>query len=876
MPRNRAQLHHLVQSFSAEAESFIEGLGEPHPFIARLLRSMDWRPKDFKDFVIRKHAQFERSFVEDHNSLPACGQPRIQKLTHKIWLTSAEGPHLPPAEYLASYFAMCKGQPAEWTHFFWSNSTEVLRHVSELAIADDAKIHALDTHSLQQGPIATTLGRLIGDRKFVLAADVLKFVVLDRHGGIYSDMGIHFDDDMLEIAVAADFGFLLASNMFFQTSWISLAKGSLLSTAFLGILNNPEAFSADYALDRSRTVSAGTEVHTFAGLGYTVCALLFMPSNAKMFAFPQSSAHLTWRAQQSWYGDAPKHGNVLINETQPSVMREERYAAFSSDARQRLRTFNANGRLNEMARIVIKLFDYFQANPTSLSERLAYNGSDKVGAWHNYGYLYTFLLGIFVDRGCALLEIGDALSLWGKLNASDRSLARGGAIQVWKEYLGASTFGVEIERSEKREFPLSQPVLINGADRVTLEEQLARQHYDVIIDNGPHYFEATVSLLESALARLRASGVYVIEAVPLSDIERWEAYLSAAKLTALLAFLPHPLNESDNCLIAIFNTAAHETRGLPRHVFAFPKWTAPMERSNGASATQARITYSQNLQSSRNIFRDAYSSLSDDDWKALWLSTESGTNISDIEFPAIPDRELQLQIHGSSSWEMSITEAFDFYRFVKSKVAPNAGPSRLLDYGCGWGRMMRPFMKDFDLDKIFGFEPNLLLATIARSLNPYVCVLSGGYTPDGSIPKGWFDLVIGWSIFSHLSKTAFQQWLGEIAQVLKPGGTGVFTTWGMRFLLRLRSEQQELKDGKDIHWYSKMCIETAGDLSERIAQFERGDFVWFTNTDSTLYGEAFVGEAALREIIEEGRLPLEIVSFDTSSLYQDAFIVRRQ
>ena len=101
-----------------------------------------------------------------------------------------------------------------------------------------------------------------------------------------------------------------------------------------------------------------------------------------------------------------------------------------------------------------------------------------------------------------------------------------------------------------------------------------------------------------------------------------------------------------------------------------------------------------------------------------------------------------------------------------------------------------------------------------------------------------------------------------------------FTTWGLRFLRRLQAEQAQLVAGKEIHWYSKKCLDGAGDVSKRIADFENGDFVWFTYTESKDYGEAFVGETALRRIIEELGLPVEVIAFN-SPLAQDVFILRR-
>ena len=100
------------------------------------------------------------------------------------------------------------------------------------------------------------------------------------------------------------------------------------------------------------------------------------------------------------------------------------------------------------------------------------------------------------------------------------------------------------------------------------------------------------------------------------------------------------------------------------------------------------------------------------------------------------------------------------------------------------------------------------------------------------------------------------------------------TTWGSRFLERLLRGQEQLEAGEEIHWYSELCIRTAGDLRERIAQFEAGEFVYFSQADPN-YGEAFVSEAALVRVIEEEGLDFEIKTFDTSSIAQDVFVLRR-
>jgi SAM-dependent methyltransferase len=289
-----------------------------------------------------------------------------------------------------------------------------------------------------------------------------------------------------------------------------------------------------------------------------------------------------------------------------------------------------------------------------------------------------------------------------------------------------------------------------------------------------------------------------------------------------------------------------------------------------------RINYDTRLQESSNLFRDRFSGQSLEEWKNVWLSTERDNVIDGLNFPTIPDQELQLRMHGSSAFSISINEAFLFYEFAGRYVDfSKTYGKRFLDFGSGWGRISRPFMRDFKLKDMFGFEPDLLFCTIARSLNPYMCFLSGDFLPDRTLPGDQFDLIVGWSIFSHLSETSLTAWLHETSRILQKDGVAIFTTWGRRFLERLRAEEKELASGKEIHWYSAVCISAAGSIEKRIEEYDLGEFVWFTNGTSKLYGEAFLSKAVISRIIGSEGLPLVVVDYDDRSLAQDAFILKR-
>ena len=279
----------------------------------------------------------------------------------------------------------------------------------------------------------------------------------------------------------------------------------------------------------------------------------------------------------------------------------------------------------------------------------------------------------------------------------------------------------------------------------------------------------------------------------------------------------------------------------------------------------------------RNVFRERFGALSDEDWCRLLARSVTEPVIAGVQFPAFPDDDMQRHIHGSFGAN-AVAEASDFFRFVKAntyRTAPAALGKRILDFGAGWGRTIRPFMRDFEFADLYGFEPDFLFCTLARSLNPYVAFLSDAATPTGRLPGHFFDLACSWSVFSHLSPASAALWLQELARVLVPGGHLVFTTWGARFLRRLQDDAAARDRGQRIDWYSAVCLDAAGSIEQLILDYGRGEFVWFTSGQSLLYGEAFVSEAALTRLITRRHLPFTLQAVDTSSLGQDAFVLRR-
>ena len=232
--------------------------------------------------------------------------------------------------------------------------------------------------------------------------------------------------------------------------------------------------------------------------------------------------------------------------------------------------------------------------------------------------------------------------------------------------------------------------------------------------------------------------------------------------------------------------------------------------------------------------------LNDKAWLNLLIRSISTSHLNGIEFPRFPSDELQTQFVGSAN-EKALREAFNFYLLVKKYSRqlrkPLGRESRLLDFGCGWGRFLRFFWKDVDESNLFGCDANEMVVDICRSLN--VPGKIDRIDSQGTLPyeDNYFDIIVSYSVFTHLPEKIHLNWMHELARVARPGCVFCLTLEPRRFIDFIASIPADI----EAHWH-KMLLKHKPLVGDFYRSFDAGDFVFMPTNPGLedLYGDAAV------------------------------------
>lgn len=273
--------------------------------------------------------------------------------------------------------------------------------------------------------------------------------------------------------------------------------------------------------------------------------------------------------------------------------------------------------------------------------------------------------------------------------------------------------------------------------------------------------------------------------------------------------------------------------------------------------------------------------LSDAQWQQVLLDSVRIPAYEGFPLPLFPAASLQEGMIGSSN-EAALREGFRFYLAVRDLCSRHGSPlqadTRLLDFGTGWGRYARIFMGTVAPDHITGVDVDAGFIDICRNSFPYGDFRTVPAFPPSELPTGGFDLVIAYSVFSHLAPAAADAWIAEFVRLLGPGGIIAITTQG-RTLLQVCEDIRQRASFE--HPWHRNLARSFTDLPASEAAYDRGEFLYSAtgggdNREASFYGEALIPRGYVERHWLEAH-GLELLEFiDDRAFLPQALIVLRK
>lgn len=166
---------------------------------------------------------------------------------------------------------------------------------------------------------------------------------------------------------------------------------------------------------------------------------------------------------------------------------------------------------------------------------------------------------------------------------------------------------------------------------------------------------------------------------------------------------------------------------------------------------------------------------------------------------SVPPADLRTRVHGSrdvlSFEHIGKQIASDIHGSIKMTIELNEH-SRILDFGCGCGRVIRYFKSLCDSARFYGIDIDDVAISWCQSHLAKIADFSPNeQSPPLVFKNDFFDLIYCISVFTHLPEDMQFLWLEELARVTKPGGYLLLTVHGeelLNFEGKCKEQLQEL------------------------------------------------------------------------------------
>lgn len=242
--------------------------------------------------------------------------------------------------------------------------------------------------------------------------------------------------------------------------------------------------------------------------------------------------------------------------------------------------------------------------------------------------------------------------------------------------------------------------------------------------------------------------------------------------------------------------------------------------------------------------RKMFGGINDDFW--YWLFTDGFDNNALINkvLPGLPDEQTQANFTGRTG-HLALSEAFAAYKLFKDILAKNYKSindcSSILDFGCGWGRIIRFFLKDIDESNLWGIDCYKEMIDLCKTQNLRCKLEAIDTMPPTRFAPETFDMIYLYSVFSHLSEAAHLKWLEEFKRILKPSGMVIATTRPRGFIHHC----VELSRQRNLETWQFGAAGSFKNPEKDLALYDAGKFIHSATGGGGVLDTSFYGESCI-------------------------------
>jgi len=251
---------------------------------------------------------------------------------------------------------------------------------------------------------------------------------------------------------------------------------------------------------------------------------------------------------------------------------------------------------------------------------------------------------------------------------------------------------------------------------------------------------------------------------------------------------------------------------------------------------------------------EKFRGINDDAWLQMLINSIDTTKVDGLKMPRFPSDEVQSQFVGSSRVD-ALREGAAFYKLAKAYAAQLGRPISLgasaLDFGCGWGRYLRFLWKDVAEMDLYGVDTDPDILAVCRETG--VPGQLSPITPMGKLPypDRSMDVILAYSVFTHLPEPVFLHWMQELSRVSRPGCIFVFTIEPRRFLEFVGSLAGRQHESG---WHAGLA-RYADRVPQLLNDYDGGRFVYLptgggAHREANVYGDAVVPISLVKTFLD--------------------------